>query len=80
MNPNAAAIARVVSTEALLVRTEHERDRAFEAWLRTDPDSLAWSRALRRLNELDVQVGALEAQRFRFRAEARGERHLRVVR
>lgn len=77
---NATAIARVVSTEAYLARVELARDRAFDAWMRADPETPEWSLALQRLSELDVRVNALETQCHRFRAEARGERHLRIVR
>jgi uncharacterized membrane protein YidH (DUF202 family) len=77
---NVSAIARLVSIEAQIARLEAERDRAFDAWIKTDLMSAAAAFAIARLHELDVQLNALEAQRHRLRAEARGERHLRIVR
>ncbi len=71
---------RLIATESRLALRERDRDEAFCEWLETEPGSRAWKRCVRRLQDLDEEIRILLAKQNRFRSQARGERHLQVVR
>lgn len=75
------AIARIVELEGWLALRERDRERAFDAWMSTEPTAAKeWHARLRALLELDEEIDLLVARLNRARCEARGVPHLRVVR